>query len=110
MTHSHLHAPEGPSRKRPAKRFFKNLVMPPVEHPQGVVPEEFQPHSDPKHSHFAVICCAAAVLLLGTWLGFVQLRKLVRKRTQPIHASVPSPKAPNQHPRLPGLPSPQPPR
>lgn len=110
MNYSHLHPPERSSRKRPSKRFFKNLIMPPVGHPQGVIPEEFQPHSDPKRAHFAVICCAAAVLLLGIWLGFVQFRKLLRKRTQPIHASTPPSRAPNQPPPVPGSPPVQPSR
>lgn len=84
--------------------------MPPVSHPKGFVPDEFQPRPDPKRLHFAMACCALAALLFGTWLGFLKLRKLLRKtaRSQPIQVSEPfrpSPAkphpAPDSNPRLP---------
>ena len=54
--------------------------MPAVGHAKGEVPEAFQPKPDARGARFAVICCVLAVLLLGVWIGFVQIRKAMRKR------------------------------
>jgi hypothetical protein len=80
MSHSCNPHPERSPRKKPTKRFFKDLVMPAVGHAKGEVPEEFQPKSDARSARFAVICCAMAVLILASWIGFVQIRKAMRNR------------------------------
>lgn len=54
--------------------------MPPVGHAKGEVPEEFQPKSDARSARFAVICCVLALLVFGAWIGFMQIRKVMRKR------------------------------
>lgn len=54
--------------------------MPPVGHARGEIPEEFQPKSDARSARFAVISCALALLVFGAWIGFVQIRQVIRKR------------------------------
>lgn len=80
MSHSINPHPEWSPRKKPTKRFFKGLVMPAVGHSKGEIPEAFQPKTDANSARFAMICCAMAVLVLSSWIGFVQLRKTLRKR------------------------------
>lgn len=72
--------PERSLRKKPMKRFFKDLVMPEVRHTKGEVPEEFQPKSDARSARFAVLCCAMAVMVFSSWIGFVRIRKALRNR------------------------------
>ena len=80
MTPSRSPRPERLPRKKAPNRFFKDLVMPAVGHAKGEVPEKFQPKSDAQSARFAVICCTLALLVLGAWIGFVQIRKTMRKR------------------------------
>ena len=84
----HLHTERSP-RKKPSERFFKELLMPPVGHAKGAVPEQFQTKANARSFRFAVICCALAVLIFGFLLGFVQLRKVLRNRLQPVVSPVP---------------------
>ncbi len=87
MNPSHNPHPERSPRKKATKRFFKDLVMPAVGHAKGEVSEEFQPKSDARSARFAVICSALAVLVLGSWIGLVQLRKAMRKRARQNNVS-----------------------
>ena len=66
--------------------------MPPVGHAKGEIPEAFQPRSDARNYRFAALCCAMAVLVFGSWIGFVHLRKVLRKRAQPMLS--PGPQSP----------------
>jgi hypothetical protein len=81
MSGPHPSPPNRPLRRQTPKRFFKELIMPVVDHPAGAVPEALQPKSDAKSARFAVMCCTTAVIVFGAWIGFLQIRKVIRSRS-----------------------------
>lgn len=80
MSSPHLPHPEWSPKKQGPKRYFKGLVMPPVVHAPGAVPEEFQPKPDTRNARTVFIFLAAAIVILSTWAGFVGVRNYRRAR------------------------------
>ena len=72
--------PEWSPKKHGPKRYFKGLVMPPVTHTPGAVPEEFQPKFDSRHTRAVFAFLTVATVILSAWAGFVSIRKYRRAR------------------------------
>ena len=72
--------PEWSPKKHGPKRYFKGLIMPPVAHTPGAVPEEFQPKPDTRNARTVLVFLAAAIVILSAWAGFVGVRKYRRAR------------------------------
>lgn len=72
--------PEWSPKKHGPKRYFKGLVMPPVAHTPGAVPEEFQPKPDTRNARTVLVFLATAIVILSAWAGFVSVRKYRRAR------------------------------
>lgn len=72
--------PEWSPKKHGPKRYFKGLIMPPVAHTPGAVPEEFQPKPDTSNTRTVIIFLAVAIVIVSAWAGFVGVRKYRRSR------------------------------
>jgi hypothetical protein len=78
MSRSRNPRAEWSGRKKPLSRYFKGLVMPPVEHPPGAVPEAFQARLDPRKTRFVLWFLVGVLVLFSCWAGFGSLRRYLR--------------------------------
>lgn len=76
--------PEWSPKKHGPKRYFKGLIMPPVIHTPGAVPEEFQPKVDARNGRGLLALCVVILILLSGWIG-ASIRK--HRRAQSSGAS-----------------------